>query len=204
MGGPAGDRWSPDANRILEPTPETASQTGASSFAPGPYFTPHVTPLAGLRAALGQDVTVEYVRGLSRLRSRPTRRSATRSSSRSAADIAIVFVGAKSGLVSDCTVGEMRDAASLDLPGAQTELVEAVGATGTPTVVVVVSGRVHTLGRIADAADALLWVPPPGEEGGTAIADVLTGTVNPSGRLPVTLPRARRPVAPAPRHARSG
>jgi beta-glucosidase len=106
-----------------------------------------------------------------------------------AADVTIVFVGAKSGLVSDCTVGEMRDAADLDLPGAQSDLVEAVVATGTPTIVVVVSGRVHTLERIAAAADALLWVVPPGEEGGSAIADVLIGAMNPSGRLPVTLPR---------------
>jgi beta-glucosidase len=56
-------------------------------------------------------------------------------------------------------------------------------------VVVVVSGRVHTLERIRNAANALLWVAPPGEVGGHAVADVLTGAVNPSGRLPVTLPR---------------
>ena len=83
----------------------------------------------------------------------------------------------------------MHDAAVLDLPGAQFELVEAIVATGTPTIVVVVSGRVHTLERIAAAANALLWVAPPGEEGGSALADVMIGAVNPSGRLPVTLPR---------------
>ena len=130
-----------------------AESDGGSSFAPGPYFTPHVTPLAGLRAALGQHVTVGYARGCHD--SDPTDEAIGEAVElATAADVAIVFVGAKSGLVSDCTSGEMRDAVSLDLPGAQTDLVEAVAATGTPTVVVVVSGRVHTLGRIADAADA--------------------------------------------------
>ncbi len=165
-----------------------APPTAASSFAAGPYFTPHVTPLAGLRTALGEDVTVEHVRGCHDSDPDDTQISEAVELA-AAADIAIVFVGTKSGLTSDCTVGEMRDAASLDLPGAQIDLVEAVSATGTPTIVVVVSGRVHTLGRITDAADALLWVPPPGEEGGSAISEVLTGAVNPSGRLPVTLPR---------------
>ncbi len=100
-----------------------------------------------------------------------------------------MFVGAKSGLVPDCTSGEMRDAVSLDLPGAQMELIETVASTGTPTVVVVVSGRVHTLGSVVGVANAALWSPVPGEEGGNGILDVLTGAVNPSGRLPVTLPR---------------
>lgn len=169
-------------------TTQGTAPTAASTFAAGPYFTRHVTPLAGLRDALGSGVTVEHVRGCHD--SDPDDAQIEEAIElATAADVAILFVGARSGLVSDCTVGEMRDATSLDLPGAQTELIEAVRATGTPTVVVVVSGRVHTLGRIADAANALLWLPPPGEEGGSAIADVLTGAVNASGRLPVTLPR---------------
>ena len=158
------------------------------SFQPGPHFTRHVTPLAGLREALGSDVTVSYVRGCHD--SDPADRDVEAAvGAARRAEVAVVFVGAKSGLVPDCTSGEMRDAVSLDLPGAQTELVEAVAATGTPTVVVVVSGRVHTLSRVAAVANALLWSPLPGEEGGHGIADVLTGAVNPSGRLPVTLPR---------------
>jgi beta-glucosidase len=178
----------PTPARDRDAAQEAAPRSAASSFAAGPYFTPHVTPLAGLRGALGPDVEVEHVRGCHD--SDPTDEEIGAAVElATAADVAIVFVGAKSGLVFDCTVGEMRDATSLDLPGAQTELVEALSTTGTPTVVVVVSGRVHTLGRISDAADALLWIPPPGEEGGSAIADVLTGAVNPSGRLPVTLPR---------------
>jgi len=54
----------------------------------------------------------------------------------------------------------------------------------------VVSGRVHTLDRVAARANAVVFVAPPGEEGGNGLADILTGTSNPSGRLPVSLPRA--------------
>jgi beta-glucosidase len=72
----------------------------------------------------------------------------------------------------------------------QQELVEVVAATGTPLVVVVLSGRVHTLANITAHANALLQLFPPGEEGGSALADVLFGAVNPSGRLPMSLPRS--------------
>ena len=105
------------------------------------------------------------------------------------ADVAIVVVAGKSGLMRPVTVGEGNDAANLDLTGVQQELVEALADTGTPLVVVVLSGRVHTLARVAARANALIQLFPPGEEGGNGLADVLTGAVNPSGRLPVSLPR---------------
>jgi beta-glucosidase len=80
----------------------------------------------------------------------------------------------------------------------QQPLVDAIAATGTPLVVVVLSGRVHTLARVTARANALLYLFPPGEEGGHGLADVLTGATAPSGRLPVSLPRS---VGQIPVHA---
>ena len=109
------------------------------------------------------------------------------------ADVAVVVVGDQAGLFGRGTVGEGNDVESLDLPGVQRELVEAVRATGTPTVLVVISGRPYAidwaLGGPA-AVGAVVQAFFPGEEGGIAIAGVLSGRVNPSGRLPVTLPRS--------------
>jgi beta-glucosidase len=99
-------------------------------------------------------------------------------------------VGGRSGLTRESTSGEFRDVTDLGLPGRQQELAEAVVATGTPTVVVVVGGRAHALPWLAEHAAALLVAWLPGEEGGPAVADVLVGDVSPSGRLPVTLARS--------------
>jgi beta-glucosidase len=156
-------------------------------YEPGPYYTAHVTPLQGLRAALpGTQVT--FAKGCADAGEDASGLAEATAHAR-AADVALVFVGARSGLVPHCTVGEARDATDLDLPGLQAQLVAEVAATGTPTIVVVVSGRVHTLEREASLANALLWSILPGEEGGNALADVLTGAVAPAARLPVTLPR---------------
>jgi len=166
------------------------------SYAPGPYFTPHVTPLVGLRAALGKDVEVSYAKGCEVL---GDDRSGFAEAMRVAreSDVAVVVVAGRSGLLRPVTVGEGNDATNLDLTGVQQELVEAIAETGTPLVVVVLSGRVHALAAVATPANALLQVFPPGEEGGNGLADVLTGKVNPSGRLPVSLPRS---VGQVPNH----
>ncbi|WJY01858.1 glycoside hydrolase family 3 N-terminal domain-containing protein [Curtobacterium sp. 458] len=111
-----------------------------------------------------------------------------------ASDVAVVVVGDQAGLFGRGTVGEGNDTESLDLPGVQRELVEAVVATGTPTVMVLLTGRPYAIGWALDGPGprpaAVVQAFFPGEAGGTAIADLLTGVTSPSGRLPVTLPRS--------------
>ena len=106
-----------------------------------------------------------------------------------AADVCVVAVGDLAGLFGHGTSGEGCDAADLTLPGVQADLVTELIATGTPVVVVVVSGRPYALGEFADSAAALVQAFMPGEEGGSAIAGVLSGRVQPSGHLPVQVPR---------------
>jgi len=106
------------------------------------------------------------------------------------ADVVILAVGGKSGLMPDCTCGEMRDSADLRLPGAQEQLIKAVYETGRPIVLVIVDGRPLALGWMADKIPAILMAWKPGEEGGNAVADVLFGDCNPGGKLPVTFPRS--------------
>jgi beta-glucosidase len=105
------------------------------------------------------------------------------------ADVAIVVVGEKSGLTQDCTCGETRDRSDLTLPGRQEELVATVAATGTPVVLVLVSGRPLAIEAAAARCAAVLCAWVPGDEGAAAIADVLFGDVCPGGKLPVTVPR---------------
>lgn len=168
----------------------------AGSYAPGPYFTPHITPLAGLRAVCGKDVEVRFAKGCEVLGDDRSGFAEAVQEARNA-EVAVVVVAGRSGISRPVTVGEGNDATNLDLTGVQQELVEALAETGTPLVVVVLSGRVHTLTSIARKANALLQLFPPGEEGGNGLADVLAGKVNPCGRLPVSLPRS---VGQVPNH----
>ncbi len=166
---------------------ELLPQAGGA-FQPGPYYTPHVTPLAGLREALGGEVELLYSKGCDVFGNDRSGFDEAIQAARDA-DVAVVVVAGKSGLVRPVTVGEANDAADLDLTGVQQELVEAVAGAGRPLVVVVLSGRVHTLTQVVERANAVVQLFPPGEEGGNGLADVLTGVVSPSGRLPVSLPR---------------
>lgn len=84
--------------------------------------------------------------------------------------------------------GENRDRTHLHLPGRQEEFVEELLATGKPVVLVLFGGRAQVISRVADRCAAVLQAWYPGEEGGNAVADLLLGNVNPSGRLSVTYP----------------
>ncbi|MEO8604864.1 MAG: glycoside hydrolase family 3 N-terminal domain-containing protein [bacterium] len=158
------------------------------AFRPGPYFVPMITPLAGIRAAVSAASNVEYAPGCAIAGDDSAGIAAAVEAARRA-DVAIVCVGGKSGLLADCTSGEFRDASDLGLTGVQQQLVEAVVASGTPTVVVLINGRVFALPWIAAHVPAVVEAWLPGEEGGSALADVLFGAVNPSGRLPISMPR---------------
>jgi beta-glucosidase-like glycosyl hydrolase len=104
-------------------------------------------------------------------------------------DIAIVFVGDLAGLFQTGTVGEGSDTDSLQLPGVQEELLRQVLGTGTPTIIVMTSGRPYALNGLEDQAAAVLMAFQPGQEGAEAIADLLVGKANPSGRLVISIPK---------------
>jgi beta-xylosidase len=107
-----------------------------------------------------------------------------------AADIAVLVMGDQAGLFGRGTVGEGCDRDDLDLPGVQRDLVEAVLATGKPTVLVLVTGRPYAVDWAMRRCAAVVQAFFPGEEGAGAVAGVLSGRINPSGRLPVSLPRS--------------
>jgi beta-glucosidase len=100
-----------------------------------------------------------------------------------AADVTVVVVGEPAG-----DTGEASSRTSLDLPGQQLALVQQIAATGKPYVVVLMNGRPLTIPWLANNAPALLEAWYPGTEGGNAVADVLFGKVDPSGKLPMSFP----------------
>jgi beta-xylosidase len=105
-------------------------------------------------------------------------------------EVAIVFVGDLAGLFQTGTVGEGSDTDSLQLPGVQQELLQQVLATGTPTIIVITSGRPYALNGLEEKAAAVLMAFQAGQEGAEAIADLLTGQAYPSGRLVVSIPKS--------------
>ena len=101
----------------------------------------------------------------------------------------VAVVGDEAGLWGHGTSGEGCDVAELRLPGVQEQLLHALADTGRPVVAVLVTGRPYAIGGVAGRLAAVVQTFFPGEEGGHAIAGVLTGRVTPSGRLPVEIPR---------------
>jgi len=145
------------------------------------------TILDALRERFGKD-RIAYARGVG-LRDGDDAGIANAVAAARDTEVAIVVVGERSGLTDDATAGESRDRRGLGLLGRQQELLEAVVATGTPTVLVVVSGRPAAIEWAAEHCAAVLLAWVPGDSGPAAIAEVLAGDVDPGGRLPVTVPR---------------
>ncbi|HET6439236.1 MAG TPA: glycoside hydrolase family 3 N-terminal domain-containing protein [Anaeromyxobacter sp.] len=106
------------------------------------------------------------------------------------AEVVVACVGDLAGLFQTGTVGEGSDTDSLALPGVQQQLLEGLVATGKPVVVVLTGGRPYSLGGLESRVAAFLWAFAGGQEGGTALAEVLTGAVEPSGRLTVSFPKS--------------
>jgi beta-glucosidase-like glycosyl hydrolase len=144
------------------------------------------TALAALRAEL-PGVEVAYEQGCEVLGPDRSGFAAAVAAARSA-DLCVAVVGDLAGLFGRGSSGEGCDAEDLRLPGVQADLLDALLDSGTPVVVVVVSGRPYALGDVHGRA-ALVQAFMPGEEGGSAIAGVLSGRVQPGGKLPVQIPR---------------
>ena len=141
-----------------------------------------------LAERLGPEVTVAYARGSGIMDGTDAEIAEAVAAARGA-EMAIVVLGERSGLTDDATVGEARDRMDLGLPGRQGELLDAVLATGTPVVLVLLSGRPLSIPDAAERCAAILMAWVPGEEGAAAVAAALTGDANPGGKLPITIPR---------------
>jgi beta-xylosidase len=107
-----------------------------------------------------------------------------------AADVVVAVVGDQAGLFGRGTSGEGCDVTDLRLPGVQEDLLHALADSGKPVIAVLVTGRPYAIGAVADRLAGVVQAFLPGEEGGQVIADVLSGRVVPSGRLPVEMPRS--------------
>lgn len=143
------------------------------------------TPLAAIRQAAGDNVEVLYAAGLKDDLDPGTEGFDEAVAAARKADVVLLIVGESAQLS-----GEARSRANLDLPGAQNELIAAVAAVGKPTVLIVQAGRPLTIGKQVAQVDAVLYAWHAGTMAGPALADLLWGVESPSGKLPVTFPKA--------------
>lgn len=142
------------------------------------------TPVPALQAYLGKN-KVTYEPGLTFSRERNKDGFAKAIAAAEKSDV-IVFIGGEEAILS----GEAHSRADINLPGAQEALIHELSKTGKPIVLVIMAGRPITLGNIEDKVSSILMAWHPGTMAGPALSDVLFGEASPSGRLPVTWPKA--------------
>lgn len=143
-----------------------------------------VTPLEGIQNKVGKDTKVYFAEGCG-LNDTSKKGFDEAIEIAKKSDVAILFMG---NSVPE-TEGEQRDRCNLDLPGVQEDLIREICNTGTPVIVVLINGSAITMMNWINGVKAVLEAWYPGEEGGTAIADVLFGDYNPGGKLPITFPK---------------
>jgi beta-glucosidase len=162
-------------------------------------YSPHkvlqhvVTISEGIKAKVGAQTKVNTVKGSGVLSDDKSGFAEAIRAAKSA-ELAIVVVGENEGSYEGgekehATDGEGHDVASLDLTGVQEDLIKAISDTGTPTVVVLINGRPLSTRWTSEYVPAVVEAWRPGERGGDAVADVLFGDFNPTGRLSITIPR---------------
>ena len=148
------------------------------------------TVLDGIRSMVSPGTVVEYVKGCDVTGNKVNELARARRAA-SGADLAVVVLGENEWQAPDKTgtSGEGYDVASLDLTGLQEDLLRAVHSSGTPVVLVLINGRPLSVRWAAENIPAIIEAWIPGEAGGTAVAEIIFGDCNPSGKLAVTIPR---------------
>ena len=176
---------------VIGPNADNAwSQLG--DYSPSAVPQKVTTILNGIKQTVSPQTRVVYAKGCDVIGGKEDFAPAVQAAKK--ADVAIVVVGenprnAGSGSV-PATDGEGFDVATLDLTGSQENLVRAIQATGTPTILVLTNGRPLSVSWEAAHLPAIIEAWEPGERGGEAVAEVLFGDSNPSGRLAITIPRS--------------
>jgi len=169
----------------------------ANQYQPGDYSWTRtnehgITVLQGLKSTVGNSVTINYAKGCDAWsQHREGFQEAIDAARKS--DIAILVVGTESGTFTDnknATSGEGFDLSDLKLPGVQEDLIKEIKATGKPIIVVLLAGKPLAIPWVKENADAVLVQWYGGEQQGNAMADVLFGKVNPTGRLNVSFPQS--------------
>jgi beta-glucosidase len=152
-----------------------------------------ITPLQGIRNICGDRIKINYAKGCD-LHSRDKGGLKEAVSAASKSDVALVFVGAMSGSPGrpypNAVSGESFDLSDIALTGVQEDLIKAVQATGKPVVVILVAGKPSAIPWVKENCDAVVVQWYAGEQEGTAIAEILFGLVNPSGKLNVSFPKS--------------